>query len=112
MLHLKRRRTSADSHHLYCILPYHGNAARGGKVQRKHSPGIFQKHDALSGNTAGRVIMLRRTERPERLAGIHGSTENQPEHPADLVIKNLHGSLTAAQPCKIRVCEIIGVISI
>ena len=63
MLDLQRRRAAAYGHHLDGILSDHSDLLYRSQIHRKHIVVILEKHDALSGDSARRIIMFRRVER-------------------------------------------------
>ena len=112
MPHLERRGAAAHGHHLDRILAHDGDGLRTPEVDGQHPALVFQQHHALAGDTARSGQMFGRIERPERFAGVHRRAENQPQHPARLVVERRRRSLALAEHIEVGGGEVIVVVGV
>ena len=102
-LHLQRRRTAADSHHLDGILAddqylfifskVEGQQRLLGFLVLRREVGertVLQQHNAFAGNLPGCGIVVVGTEEALCAVGVHRRAEVQTQHATHLLIKCLH----------------------
>ena len=110
--HLERRGAAAHGHHLDSVLTHDSDGLRPPEVDGQHPALVFQQHDALAGDTARSGQVFGRIERPERFAGVHRRAENQPQHPARLVVERRHRSLALAEHIEVGGGEVVVVVGV
>ena len=111
-LHLQRRRTAADGHHLDGVFAYNEYALRLVAVDGQHVVAVLEKHDALVCYLTGCFVVRFRAEEAVRTLSVHRRTEEEAQHTAHLVVKFSCGVLAALDTFKIWCGKIIVIVSV